>query len=89
MSTPARIRESASMAAMVAAPPSEWPAIAIRDGSISAVPGHAGSAPVSSSSTKETSAARPATTFSWNPLSRWRASRARPVATRPSGNAVP
>ena len=36
MSMPARMRESASMAAMAAAPPREWPAIAIRDGSISA-----------------------------------------------------
>lgn len=33
MSMPARMRESASMAAMTAAPPMEWPAIAIRDGS--------------------------------------------------------
>ena len=89
MSTPARMRESASMAAMVAAPPTEWPAIAIRDGSISAVPGQAGCAPVRSLSTKETSAARPPTTFSLNPLSRWRAWRARHVVTRPSGNAVP
>src|SRR5258708_10069096 len=64
MSMPARMRESASMAGMAAAPPAEWPAIAIRDGSISAAPGHAGCAPVSSPSTKETSAARPATTFS-------------------------
>ena len=30
------------MAAMAAAPPAEWPAIAIRDGSISAAPGQAG-----------------------------------------------
>ena len=35
MSMPARMRESASIAAMAAAPPMEWPAIAIRDGSIS------------------------------------------------------
>ena len=76
------------MAAMAAAPPAEWPAIAIRDGSISAAPGQAGCAPVSSSSTKETSAARPATTFSQNPVPRRRASRARQVVTRPSGKAV-
>ena len=58
------------MAAMAAAPPMEWPAIAIRDGSISPAPGQAGCAPVSSLSTKETSAARPATTFSQNPVPR-------------------
>ena len=52
------------MAAMAAAPPAEWPAIAIRDGSISPAPGHARCVPVSSPSTKETSAARPAATFS-------------------------
>lgn len=77
------------MAAMVAAPPTEWPAIAIRDGSISAVPGLVGCAPVSSLSTKETSAARPPTSFSLNSLSRSRSWRARQVVTRPSGNAVP
>ena len=55
------------MAAMAAAPPTEWPAIAMRDGSISPAPGQAGCAPVSSPSTKETSAARPVTTFSQNP----------------------
>ncbi len=86
MSMPARMRESASMAAMAAAPPAEWPAIAIRDGSISAAPGQAGCAPVSSPSTKETSAARPATTFS--PLPERGAWRARQVVTRPSGKAV-
>src|SRR5438132_798509 len=42
MSMPARMRESASMAEMAAAPPAEWPAIATRDGSISAAPGQAG-----------------------------------------------
>ena len=88
MSTPARIRESASMAAMAAAPPAEWPAIAIRDGSISPASGQAGCAPVRSLSRKETSAARPATTFSQNPLPRRGVSRARQVATRPSGKAV-
>ena len=35
MSMPARMRGSASIAAMAAAPPAEWPAIAMRDGSIS------------------------------------------------------
>ena len=75
------------MAEMAAAPPAEWPAIAIRDGSISAAPGQDGCAPVSSPSTKPTSAARPAVTFSQNPLPRG-ASRARPVVTRPSGKAV-
>ena len=88
MSMPARMRGSASMAAMAAAPPAEWPAIAIRDGSISPAAGHAGCAPVSSPSTKDTSAALPAATFSWNPLPRRRASRARQVVTRPSGKAV-
>ena len=87
MSMPARMRESASMAAMAAAPPTEWPAIAIRDGSISPAPGQAGCAPVSSPSTKETSAARPAATFSWTRARRG-ASRARQVVTRPSGKAV-
>jgi hypothetical protein len=88
MSRPARMRESASMAGMAAAPPMEWPAIAIRDGSISPAPGHGGCAPVSSPSTNETSAARPATNFSPNPVSLRRVSRARQVATRPSGKAV-
>ena len=88
MSMPARMRGSASMAAMAAAPPAEWPAIAIRDGSISPAPGQAGCAPVSSPSTKDTSAALPAATFSWDPLPRRRASRARHVVTRPSGKAV-
>ena len=82
MSMPARMRGSASMAA----PPAEWPAIAIRDGSISPAPGQAGSAPVSSSSTKQTSAARPAATACF--LSRRGAARARQVVTRPSGKAV-
>ena len=50
--------------------------------------GPAGCAPVSSSSTKPTSAARPATTFSQNPRPRG-PSRARQVVTRPSGKAVP
>ena len=79
------------MAAMVAAPPVEWPAIAIRAGSISPAPGHAGCVPVSSLSTKQTSAARPAITFSENPLSLRLDSflRARQVVTRPSGKAVP
>jgi hypothetical protein len=76
------------MAAMAAAPPMEWPAIAIRDGSISPAPGHAGCAPVSSLSTEEASAARPVTTFSQNPGPRRGASRARQVVTRPSGKAV-
>ncbi len=76
------------MAAIAAAPPMEWPAIAIRDGSISPAPGQAGSAAVSSSSTKETSAARPACTFSQNPVPRRRVSRARAVVTRPSGKLV-
>src|SRR5437868_2803183 len=57
MSMLARMRESASMAEMAAAPPTEWPAIAIRDGSISAAPGQAGCAPVSSPSTQPTSTA--------------------------------
>jgi hypothetical protein len=86
MSMPARMRESASIAAMAAAPPAEWPAIAIRDGSISPAPGQAGCALVSSSSTNETSAARVAATSSF--LSRRGASRARQVVTRPSGKAV-
>ena len=73
---------------MAAAPPAEWPAIAMRDGSISAAPGQAGCAPVSSLSTKETSAARPATSFSQNPSPLRRVSRARQVVTRPSGKAV-
>ena len=89
MSMPARMRESASRAAMAAAPPMEWPAIAIRDRSISAAPGQAGCAPVSSLSTKETSAARPATSFSQNPVPGRRLSRARQVVIRPSGKAVP
>ena len=76
------------MAAMAAAPPTEWPAIAIRDGSISPAPGHAGCAPVSSLSTKPTSAARPADTFSQNSLPLRGVSRARQVATRPSGKVV-
>ena len=80
--------ESASMAAMVAAPPAEWPAIAMRDGSISPAPGQARCVPVSSPRTKETSAARPAATFSPNPVLRCRAWRARQVVTRPSGKAV-
>jgi len=62
MSMPARMRGSASMAARAAAPPAEWPAIAIRDGSISPAPGQAGCAPVSSLRTRDTSAARPAAT---------------------------
>ena len=70
MSMPARIRESASMAAIAAAPPAEWPAIAVRDGSISPAPGQAGCAPVSSPSTKDTSAARPAATSPWDPVPR-------------------
>ena len=57
-------RQSATMAAMAAAPPAECPAIAIRDVSISPAPGQAGCAPVSSSSTKQTSAALPAATSS-------------------------
>ncbi len=77
------------MAAMAAAPPMEWPAIPIRDGSISPAPGHAGRAPVSSLSTKQTSAARPVITFfSQEPSPRRRAARARQVVTRPSGKAV-
>jgi hypothetical protein len=52
------------------------PAIPIRDGSIIAVPGHGGCALVSSLSTKQTSAARPATTFSRNPSPLWRPRRA-------------
>jgi hypothetical protein len=88
MSMPARMRESASMAAMAAAPPTEWPAIAIRDGSISPAPSHAGCAPVSAPSTKETSAARPAATFSQKPGPRPRTCRARQVVIRPSGKAV-
>jgi hypothetical protein len=63
MSIPARIRESASMAWMVLAPPAEWPPMAMRDGSISLAPRHLpirhlGWRPVSSSNTNETSAAR-------------------------------
>src|ERR1700730_15330685 len=67
MSRPARTRESASMAAIAAAPPAECPAIAIRDGSISPAPGQGGCGPVSSSSTKETSAAPAAGPLSQHP----------------------
>jgi hypothetical protein len=76
------------MAEMAAAPPMEWPAIPIRDGSISPAPGHAGCAPVSSSSTKQASAALPATTFSQKPVPLWRPCRARLMVTCPSGKAV-
>ena len=76
------------MLVIAAAPPAEWPAIAMRDGSISPAPGHARCVPVSSPSTKETSAARPAATCSRDPVPRWRAWRARQVVTRPSGKAV-
>jgi hypothetical protein len=87
MSIPARTRESLSMAAMALAPPTEWPAIAMRDGSISQAPFHAGRDPVSWSSTKETSAARPFTSFSHHAgvLS---ISQVTHVVTRPSGNVV-
>ena len=74
---------------MADAPPMEWPAIAIRDGSISPAPGQSGCVPVSAPRTNETSAPRPAATFSQNPLPGRRASRARQVVTRPSGKAVP
>jgi len=87
MSMPARMRESVSMAEIADAPPMEWPAIAILDGSISPAPGQAECAPRSSPSTKETSVARPATTLSH--LSCRGAALARQVATRPSGKAVP
>lgn len=75
------------MAAVVPAPPTEWPAIAIRCGSINRAPSHFGRGPVGWSSTKETSAARPFTSFSQNAWS-WSASQAAQVATRPSGKVV-
>jgi hypothetical protein len=54
------------MASMLLAPPTEWPAIAMRDRSISGLPFHMGCGPVSASSTKAMSAARPRPSFAQN-----------------------
>ena len=86
MSMPARMRGSASMAAMAAAPPAEWPAIAIRDGSISSPPGHAGCAPVSWPRTKPTSSGRPITQWATN-ATLTDVATTRPVAS--SASAIP
>jgi hypothetical protein len=84
MFTPARTRESFSIAAIAEAPPIEWPAIATRDRSIRPPPSHAEG---SRSSTKETSAARPSATTAPKPGSD-SLSQARHSAIRPSARGV-
>lgn len=88
MSIPARSRVSVTMAGSVLAPPAEWPAIATRDGSISEAPFHCGRDLVSSSTTNDTSAARPRPSFSQNASVRSGRSQAAQVVTRPSGKVV-
>ncbi|GAB3815158.1 hypothetical protein [Micromonospora zhanjiangensis] len=72
---------------MELAPPSDWPAIAIRDRSINADPVHAGRGPVNSSRTNETSAARPSV-IARQPSGPRSTSQARQPVTRPSGKVV-
>ncbi|MEU5919172.1 hypothetical protein [Streptomyces sp. NPDC047141] len=85
---PARMRSSEIIAAIVAAPPTEWPAMPIRSGASASAPSHGGLLPKSWSSTKETSRARPVFTVRQNSASRTNPWPSAKAATRPSGKVV-